>query len=469
MLRNRQEGLTTLHGIWATIIISLFFIVYINAIDKLGVIELLGDTDYNLYFICVSGGMLITLRVYSAWGQRLGNLSSVEAAQLTIQQILRLSLILFAAAFATKDSHISRLFLGSFLFLSSILLFILNYYLPGLICRIVFKSSTVPTLFIGSSEETRKFSRWIEKKANLGVEPIGLLTDDVSPTPMRRMPHLGGIGDLESVLLSKPVGQIILLQNYLTDEQTQNIINLSQRFGCRIRIYNNLEKEYNHPIIVEHEGEYTFFTLENEPLENPINRSIKRIFDVAFALPVVAFIIPPLMAVVWFSQRRQAPGSLFYTQPRTGLTKHTFNIIKFRTMYDREQTEEQVAQQAKSDDQRIYPFGRFMRRTSIDEIPQFINVLLGDMSISGPRPHLIKHDQEFARLMKTYCTRHFVKPGITGLAQSKGYRGEISELGLLQERIKYDIFYINHWSLLLDLQIMAATVRQILFPPKSAY
>jgi undecaprenyl-phosphate glucose phosphotransferase len=469
MLRNRQEGLTTLHGIWVTIIISIFFLCYVRIVSATGLIELLDQINYNLYFLCVFGGMLITLRTYQAWGQRLGNLSAVEATQVTIQQILRLSLILFAAAFATKDGDISRLFLGSFLGLTTVILFLCNFYLPGLICRIVFKAASVPTLFIGSSEETRKFSHWIDKKANLGVEPVGLLSDEPNPSPMRRMPLLGGIEDLDTVLAEKPIGQIILLQNYLTDDQTKNIIDISQQYGCRIRIYNNWEQEYQHPIIVDHEGEYTFFTLQNEPLENPVNRSIKRLFDVAFSLPVVAFLLPPLMLLVWFFQRRQAPGPLFYTQPRTGLTKHKFNIIKFRTMYHREQDEAETARQASSDDDRIYSFGRFMRRTSMDEIPQFINVLLGDMSISGPRPHLIKHDQEFSRLMKTYYTRHFVKPGITGLAQCKGFRGEISELGLLEERIKYDIFYINHWSLLLDLQIVLATVKQVIFPPKSAY
>lgn len=469
MLHNRQEGLTTLHGIWVTIIVSVFFLCYVRIISATGAIELLDETNFNLYFICVMGAMLVTLRIYQAWGQRLGNLTGVEAAQLTIQQMLRLSLILFAAAFATKDGNISRLLLGSFLGATAIILFFCNFYLPGLICRIVFKASSVPTLFIGSSEETSKFSRWIDKKANLGVQPVGLLTDDVSPEPMRRMPILGGLADLPSILAEKPIGQIILLQNYLSDEQIRHIIDVSQQFGCRIRIYNNWEKEYNHPIVVDHEGEYTFFTLQNEPLENPINRSIKRIFDVAFALPVVAFLLPPLMILVWLFQRKQAPGPLFYTQARTGLTKHKFNIIKFRTMYHQEQNEEQTARQASSDDDRIFSFGRFMRRTSMDEIPQFINVLLGDMSISGPRPHLIKHDQEFSQLMKTYYTRHFVKPGITGLAQCKGYRGEISEVGLLEERIKYDIFYINHWSLILDLQIVLATIKQVLFPPKSAY
>lgn len=469
MLRNRQEGLTTLHGIWVTIIVSVFYLAYVRLISASGVIPLLEETNYNLYFLCVSGGMLISLRVYQAWGQRLGNLTFVETAQLTIQQMLRLSLILFAAAFATKDGNISRLFLVSFLGLTAGILVACNYYVPGLICRIVFKASSVPTLFIGNSDETRKLSRWIDKKANLGVEPVGILTDDPSPVILRRMPHLGTLKDLDKVLATKNVGQIILLQNYLGDEQVQNIIDVSQQYGCRIRIYNNWEKEYNHPIVVDHEGEYTFFTLQNEPLENPVNRTIKRLFDVAFSLPVVAFILPPLMVLVWIFQRRQAPGPLFYTQPRTGLTKHKFNIIKFRTMYHADQNEEQTAQQARSDDDRIYPFGRFMRKTSLDEIPQFINVLLGDMSISGPRPHLVKHDQEFARLMKTYYTRHFVKPGITGLAQCKGYRGEISEVTLLEERIRYDIFYINNWSLLLDFQIILATVKQVLFPPKSAY
>jgi len=469
MLRNRQEGLTTLHGIWVTIIVAVYFLCYVRVVSATGVIQLLEETNFNLYFICVMGAMLVTLRIYQSWGQKLGNLTGVETAQLTIQQMLRLSLILFAAAFATKDGNISRLFLASFLGSTAIILFLCNFYLPGLICRIVFKASSVPTLFIGSSEETRKFSRWIDKKANLGVEPVGLLTDDLSPQPMRRMPILGGLVDLKNVLEAKPIGQIILLQNYLSDQQIQHIVDVSQQYGCRLRIYNNWEKEYNHPIVVDHEGEYTFFTLQNEPLENPINRSVKRLFDVAFALPVVAFLLPPLMLLVWFFQRRQAPGPLFYTQSRTGLTKHKFNIIKFRTMFHVEQNEEQTARQARSDDDRIFSFGRFMRRTSIDEIPQFINVLLGDMSISGPRPHLIKHDQEFSRLMKSYYTRHFVKPGITGLAQCKGYRGEISELGLLEERIKYDIFYINNWSLLLDLQIVLATVKQVFFPPKSAY
>lgn len=138
-------------------------------------------------------------------------------------------------------------------------------------------------------------------------------------------------------------------------------------------------------------------------------------------------------------------------------------------MFDFKQDESGLAKQAGKSDTRIYPFGSFLRRTSLDEIPQFINVLIGDMSVSGPRPHLIQHDKEFSNMLKAYYTRHYVKPGITGLAQTKGFRGEISEFQLLEKRIHYDLEYINHWSFLMDIEIVLITIWQVIFPPKTAY
>ena len=122
----------------------------------------------------------------------------------------------------------------------------------------------------------------------------------------------------------------------------------------------------------------------------------------------------------------------------------------------------------KPGDTRVYAFGRFLRRTGLDALPQFINVLLGDMSVAGPCPHLLKHDDEFSRVLKSYYTRHFVKPGIPGLAQCKGFRGEISDVSMLERRVRYDIFYINNWSILLDLEILLRSAGQVLFPPKAA-
>jgi undecaprenyl-phosphate glucose phosphotransferase len=470
MLRNRQEGLATLHAIWVTVLVSLLFISYAGLMQATGWIQILDTANLNLYFVAAFGATLAGLRNYHAWGRKLLHMSWIQSILLTKQQILKLALVLFALAFVTKDSNVSRLFIGSFLCLAFGLLVVCNYYLPPMLCRLAFKASTVPTLFIGGPQAVGRLTRWAKEKVNLGVETVGLMTDapgegDACPG----IPVLGGVAEVDRVLSEKAIGQVIIVKNDLTTEQIQQVVDACLRFGWRLRIYTNLEREYNHPVVVDHEGEYTFVTLEDEPLENPINRFIKRAFDVAFSLPVVLFALPPIALLVWIFQRNQSPGPIFFKQLRTGMTRQQFKIIKFRTMYHCEQDLATEGQQATVGDSRIYPFGEFLRKTSLDELPQFINVLIGDMSVAGPRPHFIAHDREFSRLLRAYSTRHFVKPGITGLAQCKGFRGEISELRLLRERFKYDVFYINNWSLLLDLQIILATVRQVFFPPKSAY
>jgi len=184
---------------------------------------------------------------------------------------------------------------------------------------------------------------------------------------------------------------------------------------------------------------------------------------------VVVGALTPLMVVVWLMQRLQAPGSLFHVQERTGYGHQRFRMMKFRSMYAAPRDAATESQQARKGDARIYPFGRFLRRTSLDEFPQFWNVLIGQMSAVGPRPHLTVHDQLFAKQLNAYRTRFFVKPGITGLAQCNGWRGEITEPALLEKRIEHDLNYIANWSIWLDVQISLKTVKQLVFPPKSAY
>jgi lipopolysaccharide/colanic/teichoic acid biosynthesis glycosyltransferase len=167
-------------------------------------------------------------------------------------------------------------------------------------------------------------------------------------------------------------------------------------------------------------------------------------------------------------QRLQAPGRLFFIQDRTGYGQNSFRILKFRSMYEkREKRDESV--QVRKGDQRIYPFGRFLRSYSIDEFPQFLNVVKGEMSIVGPRPHMVAHDQEFSRRLKGYRTRFFVRPGITGLAQCNGFRGEIDHSEALEKRIALDVEYIAHWSIWLDIQVVAKTAWHLFFPQATAY
>ena len=201
-----------------------------------------------------------------------------------------------------------------------------------------------------------------------------------------------------------------------------------------------------------------------------MNRGLKRAFDLAVALPAVGLLLPPLCLLVWLGQRVQAPGPLFHVRERRGMQGRAFAMLKFRSMFATPAADAAAeSRQASAEDGRIFPFGRWLRTHSLDEFPQFWNVLRGDMSVIGPRPYMPALDEEFRAQTKAYRTRHLVKPGLTGLAQSMGYRGEILEREMLVRRHHWDVHYITHWSLTLDVQITARTLVQVFFPPRTAY
>ena len=251
--------------------------------------------------------------------------------------------------------------------------------------------------------------------------------------------------------------------------ETQEIITQCQEHGCRLLIHNTIELRTTHPLVpIMEEGRH-FYTLQEEPLEDPLNRVMKRALDVAIALPIVMLILPILCAVVAIVQRWQAPGPLFHIRERRGMRGNAFAMLKFRSMYRGSGDAADESLQARADDGRIFPFGRFMRRRSLDEFPQFWNVLRGEMSVVGPRPYMPMLDEEFRQQTKAYRTRHLVKPGITGLAQSLGYRGEILEREMLNRRHYWDVHYITHWSFWMDVQITLRTLGQVFWPPKTAY
>lgn len=212
---------------------------------------------------------------------------------------------------------------------------------------------------------------------------------------------------------------------------------------------------------VLHYSEYAemrLVSLHRHPLVSPAYRFMKRALDIAFSLPVVLFVLPFLSAGVWLLHRRYSPGPLFFKQTRSGADGRRFQIYKYRTMTVNHGRE---AVQARANDSRVFKGGALMRKLSIDEMPQFINVLLGDMSVVGPRPHMTEHDVLFAMECSEYAMRHAVKPGVTGLAQVRGFRGPVDDAREIKERVTSDIEYCQNWSLGLDLQIIARTVLHV--------
>ena len=207
------------------------------------------------------------------------------------------------------------------------------------------------------------------------------------------------------------------------------------------------------------------FTTHENPLTNPVNKLIKRTFDVVVSFIALLFLLP-FLPILWLIVKIQSPGPLFFKQMRTGLDGKEFLCYKFRSMHVNDDADKL---QATENDPRKYPFGNFMRKANIDELPQFWNVLKGDMSIVGPRPHMLAHTDQYSHLISKYMVRHFVKPGVTGWAQVTGFRGETKELWQMEGRVKRDIWYMEHWSIWLDIRIIWMTAKSIFVHDEHAY
>jgi exopolysaccharide biosynthesis polyprenyl glycosylphosphotransferase len=470
MLLNRHRGLANLHNMVTLLLICVFFWVYGEFVITFvpDVIRLTRETILLPYFLSLILGLILGWSLVSATGSGLPRLSGAEAAGLAARQVAIVALVMFA----TQDRSISRLFLGTFLVFTWMILVLAHLWLPRRLAQLAFGATAqIPTLFIGHASDLPAIREWIAERTHLGLQSVGFASWDELPRgsapPVAGW--LGPVAELPEFLPRVKALQVVLWQLPKTPGLARRVVEVCQDEGCRVLLHSDVEEQLGHPVeATDFEGHH-YFTLHEEPLEEPLNRAVKRMFDILVSLPVVVFVLPLLCIVVWLAQRLQSRGPLFHIRPRAGEQRAHFAMVKFRTMHVSNGGERAEAAQATSDDQRVYPFGRFLRRHSLDEFPQFWNVLIGEMSIVGPRPVMPLLDEEFERQARAYRTRHFVKPGITGLAQAGGFRGEIKTPEQLQERVRLDLHYIAHWTIWLDVTITLKTFWQIFFPPKSAY
>lgn len=217
---------------------------------------------------------------------------------------------------------------------------------------------------------------------------------------------------------------------------------------------------------LDYYGYIPVISLRDIPLDDPINRTAKRVFDILFSCIIIIGILSWLTPLLALIIKLESKGPVFFKQKRNGLDYKEFNCYKFRSM-----TLNEIAdlEQVTKNDPRITKVGRFLRKSSIDELPQFFNVLLGEMSVVGPRPHMVSHTEMYARKIDKFMVRHFIKPGITGLAQTNGFRGEVENEKDIIYRVKYDIFYLENWSLLLDIKIIFMTLVNAIRGDEKAY
>jgi putative colanic acid biosynthesis UDP-glucose lipid carrier transferase len=471
MINHRDKGYATLHKIVLWIVIFLWFWCSLSIWESLD--YSLINLPWNYALVGLAGLVVATfgsLQQYGLFFIKNGWGRIRESILKANFQTSLIAFFVFASYFATKDNETSRLFLIFYITSSWPLLASLNFALPGLFKRVIgFQLITRKSLVIGNSKSVDSLHKWVKRHAEHGFSFEGTFTtDDVKPS-LVGLPWLGCFKNLEQFLIESKIHQLIILPNNETGDWIKMAAELGEKYGCRILVYNNLSGYFHSRLVFVEESGRQFFSFQNEPLESPFNQMVKRCFDLLISLPALIFILPLCMCLVKIFQIFQSKGPLFFTQERVGLGGQIFTIWKFRTMEFAEEGERDESVQACPGDSRIFPFGSLMRRFSIDEIPQFLNVLRGEMSLVGPRPYLAKHDFIFQRDYKAYRIRQFVKPGVTGPAQCRGLRGEFTDPVLVKKRIELDFEYVGNWTIWLDCEIMIRTIGQVLFPPKSAY
>jgi exopolysaccharide biosynthesis polyprenyl glycosylphosphotransferase len=384
------------------------------------------------------------------------------------QQTLYAMGALFIYLVVVRDNYVSRISLAFWVPVLYLILLWSNRYLWWMLATSLFSGIRKGRiLLIGEPPKAAHLENWLHSKQVFGMDTLGILSDEPltadAPAGLRR---LGRVEDAEQVIREYGITQIILLQLPDAPEQHRKMMAALERHGVRLLILNNLEEKLHHPVIYLEDDGHHFISLRQEPLENPLNRIAKRTLDIVISVPIVMLVLPVVASFVWILQRIYSPGPLFFKQVRAGIQNHQFMIWKFRTM---DVDNPDFTRQVTFNDERVYRGGNLLRRFSIDELPQFWNVLKGDMSVTGPRPHLIEHNEQFAKQIASYPIRTVVKPGITGLAQVRGFRGEARTPNDIALRLESDILYLENWRLSLDLAIICRTIWQMVAPPKTAY
>ncbi len=368
--------------------------------------------------------------------------------------------------FFNKDAQISRLFLISILSSFAISLLINRFLHLAMYHFFQSKDHIVrKVMIIGYNERGKKLASYLEQEP-IKNEIVGFCEENENVNELSIYPIIAGIGDAITASKQYEVTEIF---STIAPEQQSGIYKLisdADQACIRFRIVPDFNHFIRKPVHLDYLKDIPVLSLRKEPLDDVGNRIKKRLYDLAISSLVIIFIlswlVPIIALLIWLDSR----GPKFFIQQRSGKGGKTFNCIKFRSMKVNKDSNEK---QATKNDSRVTKLGSFLRKSNLDEMPQFFNVFMGDMSIVGPRPHMLKHTDDYSKLLNKYMVRHFLKPGITGWAQIHGYRGEIKHMQDISNRVEYDLWYLENWSLWLDTRIILMTAFNMVKGEKNAY
>lgn len=384
----------------------------------------------------------------------------IKITSLLFKQFFVFILLIFSYLYI-KDANIStdtvlRYFVVLFTIFATwriLLHFIFKKY------RIITGGNYKQVVIVGINKSTKKLEHFFNNQPGYGYKFMGFFTN------LEDENKLGSIQESFDYILNNNIDEVYCSVKELNNNQIKKFIDFCDLKLKTLKFIPDNKDLYGKNFNIDYYDITPILSLRDIPLDNPIKSITKRVFDIVFSLIVVCFVLSWLIPILGLIIVIESKGPIFFRQNRPGIKEKGFDCYKFRSMRLNTRSEDSATR----NDARVTKVGKFIRRTSIDELPQFFNVLFGNMSVVGPRPHLWRQNEMYGTKISKYMVRHFVKPGVTGLAQVRGYRGEIETREDIVNRTKYDIFYIENWSLLMDINIIIQTVSNIFKGEEKAY
>ncbi len=421
--------------------------------------ELKLNTTYYLLYQCITWIIIaFFVKFYDVYRFT----TPVEIITKLIKQAAIFLLVIIAFFPFAKTSIFSGKAIAIFITISFLVIILFKYLLFYNLkkYRLVTGSNFRNAVIIGYTPESIRLKEVFDTRQDYGYRFQGYFSDK------KQNPEIKGkIDDLKEFVILNKIDEIYCSLNEISNDRLKDLVEFADDNKKAIKFIPDSKEIFSKNLKVDYYELFPVLSLQKTQLHNPTIKGIKRAFDIFFSLFVIIFILSWLIPLIAILILIESKGPIFFKQGRPGLDENEFFCYKFRSMQVNETTEKE----ASKNDPRVTKMGKFMRKSSIDELPQFFNVLMGDMSVVGPRPHLWSQNKSYASKVKKYMVRHYVKPGITGLAQVKGYRGEIETDEDMINRIKFDVFYIENWSIVMDIKIIIQTVINIFKGEDKAY
>jgi len=383
----------------------------------------------------------------------------VQIITLLLKQFILFSIVLYAFIGFFKQPNVSRLALGNYLLTIFLLVSVFKFTTHFLLkrYRAELGGNRRNVIVVGNNEKTRQLIHIFNTRTDFGYRFKGQFNVKDDKFSLEKC---------FDFIQENNIDEIYFSAKELSNEQINDLIDFADNNLRELKFIPDIKDIFSKKLKYEYYDYIPILSLREIPLQEPINKFLKRLFDILFSSFIIVFILSWLTPILAIIIKLESKGPVFFKQSRNGFNYKEFDCYKFRSMTPNKDAH---LYQATRGDQRITKIGKFIRKTSIDELPQFFNVLFGDMSVVGPRPHMVSHTNMYAKRIDKFMVRHFVKPGITGLAQISGFRGEVETDKDIIGRVKYDIFYIENWSLLLDLKIIIQTARNAVKGEEKAY